>query len=566
MNAINPQPIKIFIAYSRKDKSYLTRLRTHLTPLIETENLAVWHDGEMMAGTKWKAEIKKHLDEADIILLLISADALSSKPFKNEMTSAFERHAQGKVVLIPTILRTCHWEIIPSLKELQALPENGNPVTKWDDKEDAYADIARGIGDSINSIKKVDSAWGDLVETNEELLESKNEDGENISVTDIFFTDSTNIITVKEDEKIRLPSNQLNDEVFAFFRILVVGLIIFIPILRSLNAYNKANSKIEGKMELKVQILEANKLRIEGKYADSMNSYKKIHPFDSIEANKGMKICQREMANESQSNSMYSQLINEGNNLFNDEKYNFSLEKYVRALELKKDGEEAKKGISNCMKAKAKVKEIVEKIMNNMVLVKGGIYKGENDERHSKIQVSSFYINKYEVTQEQWQIIMESNPSKFNSFNQYPVEQVSLDEVQKFIKNLNLITNKTFRLPAKNEWLFAAKGGIRSMGYIYAGSDEIDDVAWYNKNSHNKIHPVGSKFPNELGLYDMSGNLWEWYYNWSDSIYHEKQGIGRFGIIGGSWNDKDSKCRIDSSFYRPNSAYNDIGFRLAQTL
>jgi formylglycine-generating enzyme required for sulfatase activity len=124
--------------------------------------------------------------------------------------------------------------------------------------------------------------------------------------------------------------------------------------------------------------------------------------------------------------------------------------------------------------------------------------------------VSSFNIGKYEVTQGQWKAVMGDNPSRFKSGDNYPVENVSWNDVQDFLSRLNALTGKNYRLPRETEWEYAARGGNSSRGYKYSGSANINDVAWYDGNSGERTHPVGTKAPNELGIYDMSGNVKEW--------------------------------------------------------
>jgi len=126
-----------------------------------------------------------------------------------------------------------------------------------------------------------------------------------------------------------------------------------------------------------------------------------------------------------------------------------------------------------------------------------------------KGDIQGFYIGKFEITQSQWVSIMGDNPSHFKGTDQ-PVERVSWNDTQKFLKQLNDRTSKNYRLPTEAEWEFAARGGTASKGYEYSGSNNIDDVAWYKNNSKDKPHPVGSKLPNELGIHDMSGNVEEW--------------------------------------------------------
>ena len=184
--------------------------------------------------------------------------------------------------------------------------------------------------------------------------------------------------------------------------------------------------------------------------------------------------------------------------------------------------------------------------------------------------LSDFYIGKYEVTQAQWQTIMGSNPSHFQGDN-LPVENVSWDDAQEFIKKLNAATGKPYRLPTKAEWEYAARGGGQNRGYKYSGSNDVGEVAWYEGNSESRTHPVGTKKANELGIHDMSGNVWEWTsdlygeHNGDPQADPESQDEGSFRIIrGGGWGSYARGVRV-SNHYNNGSGnrYNILGFRLA---
>jgi formylglycine-generating enzyme required for sulfatase activity len=215
----------------------------------------------------------------------------------------------------------------------------------------------------------------------------------------------------------------------------------------------------------------------------------------------------------------------------------------------------------------------------DMVFVEGGVMKGSIGgrlmNRARSGTVSSFNMGKYEVSQAQWTAIMGSNPSHFSGCDDCPVENVTWNEVQQFIYKLNCQTGKNYRLPTETEWEYAAKGGKQSRGFIYIGSNDLNTVAWYDLNSGNKTHSVGGKESNELGIYDMSGNVREWCSDWYSDEFpsnhafcntnnQSKTQIERddFRILaGGGWDQ--GPCNASSrNWYDPNGKEISIGFRL----
>lgn len=186
-----------------------------------------------------------------------------------------------------------------------------------------------------------------------------------------------------------------------------------------------------------------------------------------------------------------------------------------------------------------------------------------------RVAVSSFHIGQTEVTQRLWQAIMGNNPSSHKGDN-YPVEQVSWNDCQEFIKRLNFLTGKNFRLPTEAEWEYAARGGNKSKRYKYAGSNNIDDVAWYKGNSNQTTHTSGTKSPNELGLYDMTGNVYEWcqdkYGRYSSKTQTNPTGdkSSYYHVFrGGNWNSETNESRISIRDHNsPLTCASGIGFRL----
>ena len=237
---------------------------------------------------------------------------------------------------------------------------------------------------------------------------------------------------------------------------------------------------------------------------------------------------------------------------------------------------------------------ILSELEANMVWVEGGTFKmGATSEQGSaansdekpdhQVTLSGFHICKYEVTQELWQAVMgttvrqqrdKADPSfslKGEGAN-YPMYYISWEECQTFVNKLYQLTGKRYRLPTEAEWEYAARGGNRPHGCRYAGSNNLADVAWYIDNSGSTTHPVGQKSPNSLGLYDMSGNVWEWCQDWFGSYSSGSQtnptgpssGSSRV-FRGGCWNGNARLCRVS---YRhcitPSYRHYNLGLRLAR--
>lgn len=253
-----------------------------------------------------------------------------------------------------------------------------------------------------------------------------------------------------------------------------------------------------------------------------------------------------------------------------------------------------------------------QEVSDNFVLVKGGMSKNKKSQLYNKkVKISDFYIGKYEVTQKEWNDIMESNPSQYKGDN-LPVEMVNWYECIEYCNKrsikeglepyYNIDKNKKdpnntsdlddikwtvtinskangYRLPTEVEWEYAASGGQESKNYTYSGSNNIDDVAWYWINSGNKkldgewhwpkiqsnknqTKPVGSKKPNELGIYDMSGNVREWCWNWHGVALENTSGALRIWR-GGCWLSDDKSCEVSfRGNFDPNGKGYDQGFRL----
>ena len=239
-------------------------------------------------------------------------------------------------------------------------------------------------------------------------------------------------------------------------------------------------------------------------------------------------------------------------------------------------------GANICFKVEVNSgKFTVNGVSFEMVRVEGGTFRmgvtseqedeayGDEKPVHS-VTLSSYYIGKTEVTQALWQAVMGSNPSHFKGAD-LPVEFVSWNDCQEFIQKLNSLTGRNFRFPTEAEWEFACCGGNNSCGYKYSDSNNLDSVAWYDDNSDGQTHPVATKAPNELGIYDMSGNVWEWCGDWHANYTSNSQTnpsgpqSGSIRVCrGGSWYDRVRRCRSSFRFgIIPAYRYDVLGLRLA---
>ncbi len=231
----------------------------------------------------------------------------------------------------------------------------------------------------------------------------------------------------------------------------------------------------------------------------------------------------------------------------------------------------------------------VKGVSFTMVYVEGGTFtmgatseQGsdayDNEKPSHSVTLSSYYMGETEVTQALWQAVMGSTPSynggwtsEYGVGNNYPAYRVSWEDCQTFISRLNSLTGQQFHLPTEAQWEYAARGGNKSRGYKYSGSNDVGSVAWYTDNSGSKTHPVKTKSPNELGLYDMSGNVWEWCSDWYGSYSGGSQtnptgaSSGSYRVNrGGSWLNSARYCRSSNRFdYTPSLRYGSLGLRLS---
>jgi formylglycine-generating enzyme required for sulfatase activity len=205
-----------------------------------------------------------------------------------------------------------------------------------------------------------------------------------------------------------------------------------------------------------------------------------------------------------------------------------------------------------------------------------GSSESDSEKPPHQVKVNSFAIGKYPITQAQYQAVMGNNPSYFKNNPQNPVEQVSWNDAQAFCQKLSQITGKTYRLPTEAEWEYACRAGTTTRYYFGDNDNQLGNYAWYYGNSNDTTHPVGQKKPNGWGIYDMSGNVWEWCEdNWHDSyagapndgtawIDNDNRSQSRKCLRGGSWINYPDSCRSANRVRNyPVNHGSHYGFRVA---
>ncbi|MDR3217987.1 MAG: SUMF1/EgtB/PvdO family nonheme iron enzyme [Dysgonamonadaceae bacterium] len=283
-----------------------------------------------------------------------------------------------------------------------------------------------------------------------------------------------------------------------------------------------------------------------------------------------------------------SQYLAIANYAFEEKNYEKAAQQYNEILKLNPKDRNAKKQYDLCTAQGKPSGNLIDNVTGNqygidMVYVAGGTFtmgctaeQGndcyDSEKPAHRVTLSDFYIGKYEVTQAQWKAVMDSNPSYFKGDN-LPVERVSWNDVQAFIRKINTQTGKNYRLPTEAEWEYACRGGARSALYKYSGSNTADNVAWYTENSGGQMHPAGQKLPNELGIYDMSGNVREWCSDPYGAYSSDSQtnpagpsyGHGRV-LRGGSLSSIEENVRVPYRYFNsPDFSYSNLGFRLASS-
>lgn len=504
------QPLKIFIVYAREDAEALKELRVQFIPVARSERLEVWYDGEIMPGQHWDKEIKAHLQSADIILLFISKYFFASDYIQTtELKEALERHEAGKSVVVPVVVRPCVWQDDFEVSKFQALPTGGQPIFS-----SAWRDHDEAMVSVVEGIKKLASSIRSNYGYQENLHPQLNR------------------------SHVALSEKELNEE----------------------DEYWKRIRKLDVK-----EIYE--------KFIRENPNHPKV-----AEAAKRIRWQQRWMIFYLLFAGISMTLV------FLMMRYPDSFGVKIQNTSKTQKTEEAKTETQVTPSAPM-LGTVLRKSGFEMVSVSGGTFimgckhgrdsECEKDEKPAhEVTLSLFNIGMYEVTQADWLEIMGSNPSFYKGCDDCPVENVSWNDIQDFLLVANAnFPGKNYRLPTEAEWEFSARGGNQSKGYKYSGGDILKNVAWFDSNSDSKTHPVGRKKSNELGIFDMSGNVWEWCGDWYCQYSSRSQlnptgpPWGWFRVPrGGSWDAAPRYTRTaHRGYYVPGSDGHNLGFRLASS-
>ncbi len=534
-----PLPYKVFTIYAREDAQYLEELRGQLRPLEKAGRIKVWSDREINPGVDWEKEIIQYLDTADIILILVSAAYYNSVYIhEKEIKYALARHDNGEARVLPIIVRPCSFGDDPDISRLQVLPTDGKPVTdrrSWPERDVAWLDVIAGVKRTL-----------DLMQDAEKQAEQAR----------LAAEQQKKLEAARKQEQERLAKQAEID-----------------ALARSEREAQIRAQEAEQAQQHKIQ--EENYRRADREAWEYASTLDEIAAFQTYLTRFPQGVMTRE------ANSRIKMLKKQNIAPLRWRRYaaygggvlflfliiwqisaNFNVDMSSAALIAKPNTNLESSFTFNYP----------------MVEIKGGTFQmgspvSEKDRFSDECQhsatVSSFYMGRYEVTQAQYRaiMIMYSNPSAHEGCDECPVENVSWDDVQNFIQKLNQKTGKTYRLPTEAEWEYAARGGNKSKSYKYAGGNSLAGIAWYDGNSGKKTRPVGKKAPNELGLHDMSGNVWELCGDYYKAYPNCKGSVedGLFRVIrGGGWDFSADECRAATRFYYEENAGldDDLGFRL----
>ncbi len=508
-------PLSVFISYSRQDEPLMDQLAEHLSILQQQGLIEVWSDRNLRPGYEWR-EIDLRLKEADLILLLVSADYLSSDVISVEITRAMERHLAGEAVVVPIILRPCYWGETPFSK-LQALPQVGRPITKWENRDEAFENITIGLRRII-----------------EQILAKRRRQAAASPRTDTLFRGVLAALYDSGQESRALALINIATEMAAAQRI-SDSKVVFDEAARIVALKGRRFWQAKSPMERRVE--EARKSAGVDR-ASGDRSWPGIFLFDHVTLDSsGNKVHHQRWA--------ARQFVEE-------------LAPGVSLDMVEIPGGTFKMGTSD----EEAEKVIAERVRHGAS--KEDVEKWTNWERpQHEVTVPPFFIGKFTITQAQWRVVagwekveidLKPAPSGFKGDDR-PVENVNWHDVKEFCARLSAKTGRQYRLPSEAEWEYACRAGTTTP--FAFGETITPEIVNYEGNypyakakkgkDRSETIPVGSLgVANAFGLYDMHGNVWEWC---EDGFVDNYEGAPIDGSARLSKGDSSRVLRGGSCFY-----------------
>lgn len=490
--------LKTFIIYARNDKAYKDDLLRHLKPLTRSHQpkLTIWHDGEIALGEEWEKSLKEHLNESDLVLVLVTSHCLASDFIHTkELATAWEQVKAGTTRIIPIIVSACLWQEEPIFDSLQSLPTDAKAITTWANSEEAWTNVAQGIKGIIDLIHTERAAQQEKARLAE--LTAAKQERERVAAAEREAARLAKIAAEREQKeflaaqkaaaKAKTPITPNLTKPFSTpiwvggsIGILLVLVVLFMQIQTCNHNQDKRTKIVTDSI----------------RKADSLSKLVATIPHDAPPKVNIDTIKQK------------STDIKE-----------------VKPSTPTKDQPTSPKITTTPPKTPFK-----DPFEGQMVHIPAGTFKmgsnngKENEKPIHKVKIKDFYAAKYEVTFAQYDIFCEAmkrekpNDEGWGRGN-HPVIYVSWHDADAYCKWLATQTGKKYRLLTEEEWEYAAKGGqfdpsassgeskLTGRDFEYAGSSNADEVAWHWGNSNSKTQPVGTKKGNGYGLYDKS---YEW--------------------------------------------------------